>query len=852
MTDASAKLSAQEREDLKAINGAMGRMRDFTPADPYILTIPQDEKLQYRHSYAFQARQWLEHTPFHSKEDPTIQYQTFVFHEPGKEIYMLHNSQPSEGEVKGKERTNAGPSTPNVGPKKKISLNAYKKKQAGQTPEVSSEKEAEHSVRKPAAKGPIKGPVERVKADEEVLAGVESEDNEIAPPVEEKKDLKRKREVSPHKEAVVEKKHEDLVSQKEEDQRAVKKAQRTQPPETEAKPTEAQIERPPQSTKPVTPPEKPTSPRKVEDDARLPPKLSPPPSAPNDVALPPKLSPVTLSSSLPVQLSPTIPDNINATLKARVHYRSASRSSDISAKKDATIRNLTPPRHKNEVALTKKSPKNGFRANSSSPAVRSDAEERGRPVKSVPRSVKTPEVETESSEEIAVAKSKKPAPEKAPSLIVKLKFKKSQRESVRRILRMRPNPAKAAVSPSKAANEAQVLPRSVETVRRDRRDTNAKGVAKKIGPASTTNGVAKKIETASTGNGVAKKEQESKPTAVKKRPLSDDSDRSEEPPAKRTKPPPDALEVRKDQPSTPDKPDVHSPAAMQKATPSQPTPSTMRKDVLSAAMKREHSADSNNTPSVMSQASPPEINGSQQANGVTKPPTSNSQSTKTSRQQAWEAEQKRLETLGRELKHAATAHLKSSSSHTSSEKRLAAVKSLESLLAYMLAFTCADEAALAAEPKLNPSTKTWRSMQAFFGFVKRNCDPFPELLGVACWLGVVFNARVLDLVTQNPADGLSREAILETQAMMQRAALDAESKLDIDVMQSVFPRTWKARTKAAPEVEALEPGKGFVGGYKLPLGVQTSPLRAARAGHVMLGEWMKAQEALEYGLKLKL
>ncbi|KAK3706502.1 hypothetical protein LTR37_012712 [Vermiconidia calcicola] len=819
-TDASAKPSPQHREDLNAINGAMDHMRDFTPADPYILTIPQEEKLQYRHSYAFQTRQWLEHTPFHSKEDPAIRYQTFVFHEPGKEIYMLHNSQPAEGEVKGKERAGTGANTPNLGPRKKITLNAYKKKQAGQTPEVSSEKEAEHFVRKPAAKGPIKGPVERVKADEEVLAGVEAEDNEIAPPVEEKKHVKRKREVSPPEEMIVEEKKQDtLESRKEEDEPAVKKARRTPPPDTETKPTEAQIERPQQSIKPVTPPEKPTSPRKIEDDARLPPKLSPPPSAPQEIALPPKLSPVSLFS-LPVQLSPTIPDNINATLKARVHYRSASRSSDNSAKKDATTRNLTPPRHKNEVALTKKSPKNGFRANSSSPAVRSDTEERGRPAKSVPRSVKAPEVETESSEEIAVAKSKKPVPEKPPSLIVKLKFKKSQ------------------LSPAKAANEAQVLPRSVETVRRDRRDTNAKGVAKKIGPASTT-------------NGVAKKEQESKPTAVKKRPLSDDSDPSEGPPAKRTKPPPEAVEVKKDQPSTPDISDLLSPS-MQKATPSQPTPRTMRKDVLSAAMKREHSADSNNTPSVMSQASPPETNGSQQANGITKPPTSNLQSTKTPKQQAWEAEQKCLETLGRELKHAATAHLKSISWHTISEKRLAAVKSLESLLAYMLAFTCADEAALAADPKLNPSTKTWRSMQAFFGFVKRNCDPFPELLGAACWLGVAFNARVLDLVTQNPAESLSREAILETQAMMQRAALDAESKLDIDALQVVFPRTWKGRTKVALEADALGAGKGFVGGYKLPLGVQTSPLRAARAGHAMLGEWMKGQEALEYALRLKL
>ena len=214
--------------------------------------------------------------------------------------------------------------------------------------------------------------------------------------------------------------------------------------------------------------------------------------------------------------------------------------------------------------------------------------------------------------------------------------------------------------------------------------------------------------------------------------------------------------------------------------------------------------------------------------------------------------------LGRELKHAASAHLKTLSMPHSdptaplNEQKLAAIKSLESLLAYILAFICSDEAATAADPKMNPPIKNWRTLHGFFGFVKRNCEAFPLLLGIACWLGVVFNAHILDLAAQHPAEGPNRDSILETQAMMQRAANDAEVKLDVDMLQSSFPRSWEGRTKGNLEVHRLEPGKGFEGRYKLPVGLQTCPLRAARAGYAMLDEWVSAQDGVGYGLMLKL
>ena len=860
-----ANFSAQDQEDIDATNAAIGRMRTFTPPDPYILTIPQDVEPRYHHSYKFQAMQWLDHTPFDRTEHESTQYQTFIFHEPDKEMYVLHNSRPSESEMGlvngnasvrgGKEKGGTGANTPTAsqGAKKTISFGAYKKQKTGGTPDAAATKEVEA----PAKKAAVKGPVERIKADEEVLAAVEEDAG--APPLSpEKKDLKRKRSDSLTSSKEAAEKQEQVTGEapREEDP-VTKKARRRS-----ASPTvEQRKDQPVQPTDVVkAPDQRPPPVNEPSEGSSLPPKLSPPPSTSEEANLPPKLSPIDEIPSLPSRLSPTIPTNITATLSAREHHqRSVSRSSEVSAprsaSKDANVRHTTPP--------AKAVPRNAFRANSSSPAVRSDAEERGRPVSSMPPKSRPPGADLLDSDEIPVgkvaAKVKKQrdyASDKA-SLMVRLKFKKSQRQALTRILKMRPNPEKKLASLQSAAVETKAekpAAKSSDHRNRERRDTNAKGVAQKLGPATATNGSAKK-----------KKDVKST-SAERKRPRTEVADESEERPAKRKKAPPDSIEVKSQRPSTPVQSALLSPTSTQKSS-SQLTPG---KALISAAMKREQSTESNtNTPPAMSQNSPP-VNSalsSQTVNGTSssKPPSSQP-SSKTPTQQAWESESKRLETLGRELKHAASAHLKSLSMphpDPNAEQRLAAIKSLESLLAYILAFTCADEAALAADPKLNPSTKPstkpWKSLHGFFGFVKRNCEVFPTALGLACWLGVVFNARILDLAVQQQQQG-SHEGgagvvggMMETQAMMLRAANEAESRLDVDVLRESFPRAWEGRTKGVLEAETLEVGRGFAGQYKLPLGVQSLPLRAARAGYAMLEEWI-GKEGGEgfYEMKLKL
>lgn len=865
----SATLKPQEHSDLLAIENAIERMRNFTPTEPYVLTIPQDVEPRYHHYHAGPARQWLHSTPFDAREHEATQYQTFIYHEPGRDMYQLHVSRPVEEEGRESVRKAGGGTGANTpmdgkGPKKTISLSAYKKKVTGATPDASAVKEKEGDVAQKKAPA-VKGPVERIKADEEVLAAVDDGEDVVKQTLleeTEKKDLKRKRGESSAGTQESSKQVENRESAAGDDEEApAKKPRRISPPARASGREKSGKDTADQPEQAIHSDQKPKAdtPNPPELGA-LPPKLSPPPplSKTQEGSDKSKLIP-----SLPGRLSPTIPNNITSTLAARAHYRSASRSSDISvsgprsASKDPASRHFTPP--------PKTVPRNAFRANSNSPAVRSDTEERGRAAKPAPSRPKTPEGDGDESDEITVSKTKKgtqqhsesTAEEAAPPsrLLVKFKFKKSQREAVRRILKMRPNPVKvSSIERSSAEGDegtGRRASRSSEKSRSGRRDTNAKGVAQKVGLA---NG-----RTKDRSNTLSN-------SPERKRPRSEDTDDSDTAPVKRRKAAPDSIDVKNHkEPSTPAPSDLLSPSSAQKATSQQLTPSTMRKDVLSAAMKREHSTDSRlNTPPAMSQNSPT-VNGTSQAtvNGALR--SERQPSNKTPKQQAWESEQKRLETLGRELKHAASDHLKSLSlTHSDAaahekEQKLAAIKSLESLLSYMLAFTCADEAALAADPKLQPSTKTWRSLHGFFGFVKRHCEAFPPLLGLACWLGVVFNARILELTPPASHPSLPPpESLLDTTAMMQRAANEADTKLDVDLLQSVFPKTWEGRWKGslAPAGESLEVGKGFKGLYKLPIGLQTSPLRAARAGYAMLEEWIEKEsgsggESL-YGLRLRL
>ncbi|KAK1822105.1 hypothetical protein LTR12_003451 [Friedmanniomyces endolithicus] len=555
----SSRLSKSDQVDLDALNASVDRMRTFTAQQPYILTIPQDEP-RYHHAYQYQATQWLHQTPFEWKEGESIQYQTFVYHEHGKDMFQLLNSQPREAREVG-----ATKDTPSTGPKKTISLNAYKKKQAGAGTAKESVAPAVRPVDAPIKQAAVKGPVERAKADtEEVLAAVEA--LEVAPlettlPV--KQDLKRKREKHESEEQAVESAPLAAPLAASTEKHVAKKVRTDSQPSRLASEEETASAAKPMGTPLATS------------------NISP--AKPQDAGLPPRLSPLR-ADPLPPRLSPTIPANMEATIKARELLKTSS--SDNSAPSSATKNGaLTPPRPVEGITKRKSPiPRNAFRANSSSPAVRSDVEEKASSKPAItsaplPKHIKTPPVELSREDEIAVGKALKATaqPTKPASKVVKLKYKKQQREAVRRILKMRPTSVDKTAAP--ASKPSVEDPPKPDRLSSRRRDPAAKGVAQRIGPAARNkqpeirryeppgrrkDSVAVGAETAGdAGLGKRKRGAEEQAVRVDEPSLSRhkapavESTPSQDPPAKRLKvpdpPPVDAVETQTSQ----KKPTIH-------------------------------------------------------------------------------------------------------------------------------------------------------------------------------------------------------------------------------------------------------------------------------------------------------
>ncbi|KAK4894832.1 hypothetical protein LTR27_006954 [Elasticomyces elasticus] len=1016
----TARLSKDDQAELDALNAAVNRMREITRPDPYVLTLPQDEP-KYRHQYQHQAQQWVHHTPFEWKEGERTQWQTFVYHEHGKDLFVLHAPRETKEAEGAKSKAAPGVDTPNAGPKKKISLNAYKKKQAEAGTPKALEAQAVKTLDAPVKQAAVKGPMEQAKAEtEEVLAAVKDLEavplEEVIAPV--KPDLKRKR--------------EEVVEPVKEDAQAVKPPTAAQSHEDENAVSEPATKKVRTVALPPTPAAETKAPspiRLAEPRPKTPQAMSSTAPATSLVEeLPPRLSPLR-ADSLPSRLSPTIPANMQATIKAREQLKASSSDhfAPVSTSKNGT---LTPPRQ-HEMATKRKSPipLNAFRANSSSPAVRSDAEDKRKVAATVapPQRPKSPELSQDEEKAVGKAlKTFKPA-DKPSSLIVKLKYKKHQRETVQRILNLRtkssakttPKPTAAAapkaVEEPKPATKSESKPEpKPERSSLRRRDPTAKGVAQKIGPPAKSKQPemaryetpAKRKESTSTDAAKAApaiKRKRSNEEPLVPEPPPDRSKaavseiKTQEPPAKRLKVPnppradaphaappvrpalpvkrssersneeskpaakdvpakhgneahaksmpteksaevptlptavprikepetkqsqddgskieqsqskklggnvpalqskpaekqqpsvtepatkakestttetakqpsplkrrkvPDAIETSKTS-STPVQPDLQSPFVPISTQKSQQVTPAMRKDHLSAvAIAREVSTDASvNTPSSGSSSTPVINNGiTSQPNGGSSKTASGSQ-VRTAVQQAWDEEHKRLNALGRELKHAATAHLgklklAASDPHgPSTEQKLASVKCLESLLAYFLAFTSQEQVALAAEPKQGLSTGNWSTLHGYFAFVKHNCEATPLLHGLACHLGVVFSAHILNIVQQFYAGKQQalQDITFDAHTALIKNARDADAKLDSDALVEHFPQSWESRTRSPSASEAMTPGV-FAGEFKLPMGVHTSPIRAARAGYAMLGEWIR-KEGVDYELELKL
>jgi len=123
----------EDAEELRLLDAAVDRIRKNIPENPYILTIPSDSKY---HVSRHEAESWHRNTPFAPHEEH-LQYMSFIYREHGDSCIIAKTEVDEERERKERYmRANgipSGRSTPlqSTGPKKKISLAAYKSKQAG-------------------------------------------------------------------------------------------------------------------------------------------------------------------------------------------------------------------------------------------------------------------------------------------------------------------------------------------------------------------------------------------------------------------------------------------------------------------------------------------------------------------------------------------------------------------------------------------------------------------------------------------------------------------------------------------------------------------------------------------------
>lgn len=854
------KFTDNDRAELEKLDAAVARMQKHTRPDPYVVTIDQDRQCQYQYQWRSQQYQWLHGTPFRYEEGEGVQYQTFVFQEPGSSMLSLHAQYYPEDRPGTADSTRnvTGANTPAQCPKKVISFGAYKKKQTGETPtrESISARDSDKSGKQPA----VKGPAERVKAME-----AESADMIKAVEEDEKAEESQKSKGKPRDDQTSSKKPE-LKRKREENPSANHNApatngHRSPPPSKKAR-SEASEPRHKESKPLRSPSPIPArrSPNKQDADmeVQMPPKLSPLHNVPPKLSplhdVPPKLSPLRDEPQspdnfeLPPRISPDLPDNITATLRATDEKSMKPRpKKSMASAKDDGVRGATP-RDDEDGGHKISEPHHSKRNRSRSPE---------RPEK--------PSASKNNSKRALQApqESKDPDNPKKPSLLVRIKIKKSRKEDVQRILRLPARPDKHMASPPSTpsgSDDDSAEPLSTQkgkpsgaADKTDQSRRSGKGVAQKVGPAS------RKIEERRPASEKrpraepSETTENSEPPAKRKR----TEDAAPEPPAKKRqadgadsqtapkKKAPCAFDVKKTT-STPVPPPAPSPAVSSVQKSQLATP-VARKDLLHP--KREASTDSQSgTPSA--QSNTPTGRASQPNGLLSRPPSSNPQSAKSSSSQAWDTEQKRLETLGRDLKHAASDLLKNNKP-SATARRLAAVKSIESLICYLLAFTCSDRAALLANNHI--PLRFWRSLPPFCAFVGRTTENYATLSGLASGLGVVIYSHILDIATRNPAEAPSRDSLLELSSALHKAAVHAEENLDIEALMGAFSKTWAARTKtslAAPSPGDFgEPRKLLQGGYRLPLGVQTDALQAARAGLALVKEWI-AREGLEYEFRL--
>jgi hypothetical protein len=145
------------KEDLQKIDAALDTLLLALPELPYILTVPTGDLPHDRDGQQVEQVHWCSQSLFRPDESH-LQYTSFLYRESSDGVFVVRTEVDDERDRKDRERKRLGmasaPGTPVVrtgGPKKKISLSAYKNKIAsrGQSRSNSPPPHLESSKPKP-------------------------------------------------------------------------------------------------------------------------------------------------------------------------------------------------------------------------------------------------------------------------------------------------------------------------------------------------------------------------------------------------------------------------------------------------------------------------------------------------------------------------------------------------------------------------------------------------------------------------------------------------------------------------------------------------------------------------------
>jgi hypothetical protein len=775
-------LSKDEQDDLEELDKIFKRTKTVVPPNPYILSTPSMDPYRYhsqQEAYAWMlGRLWR-------RDEEHLQYRTYLYREPCQDCFELQAGEDDEPEPeRPRSQASQASNTASHAPKKKISLSAYKNKQAnGVLTPTPGFKIASPSL------PPSKPPSAHIN-------GTKKPDKDTAP-------AQKPEEVKPQNRHTA----EDRNARKQENgnQDGHRSQLPPRPPATSSKHLDS-------------------------EDLRVVDKSDPSNSTPH--GLPPLLSPVhePLSNpyGLPSILSPTLPSSIQTELDRLEQQRSRAVSSASASSTEPKSQTLPVPKERPQIA-DKTVPRTDQR------------------IRSVSVSGKSPYVAPPTTTD-----------DKDPSLIVKLKFSKTGRATVKQVLRLPPKrhlPEKKEHQEPPKESPVKIRTKVVED-----------SAQKKIKPIP-------KIAARRPDSTTATPASSSKPVVAvtkpaEKRPRPDDDTSSLAVPSKR----PRALSTQ-DRPITPIPQAASSPALSNKssAQKSQPQYATPKKDHKAISMLRTGSSDSQDATPGRSGGTP----GSARLEARSAPTSAPLNGKKQAEISLMAQTSMKLNQMGRALKHEATKILTEKGNKlTKQDEKRAAVTNLECILSYMAAYY-AQDLSLNLRNRAGEVEQTWKTLLPLCLSYARCTKDFAHLDGLRSYLSSVIASTICTCVSQrssitkahdSPQDVAHAQLAKEHTNLAENFALlsdhtrkmvlhyqDARAALPVEELQASYKKTWAGRETNAKLLKEPEKVSGarMSGPYFLPISNDTTPIQAVRFGLKFLSEYCE-KEGLRYSLRVNL